>query len=53
VLEKRATDALVDNLDTGDTDFAVSREIIYWPFNGEFWDDELGYYQYTEQSSCQ
>jgi hypothetical protein len=53
VLEKRATDVLIDNLDAGTTDFAVSREIIYWPFNGEFWDDELGYYQYTEKSSCQ
>ena len=33
-------------------DFATSREIIYWPFNGEFWEDELGYYRYTEQGSC-
>ena len=33
-------------------DFAVSKEIIYWPFNGEFWSDELGYYQYTEKGSC-
>ena len=33
-------------------DFAVSKTIIYWPFNGEFWKDELGYYRYSEQSSC-
>jgi hypothetical protein len=33
-------------------DFATSREIIYWPFNGEFWKDELGYYRYTEHGSC-
>ena len=33
-------------------DFATSREIIYWPFNGEFWEDELGYYRYTEHGSC-
>jgi TolA-binding protein len=33
-------------------DFATSREIIYWPFNGEFWRDELGYYRYTEHGSC-
>jgi TolA-binding protein len=33
-------------------DFATSKEIIYWPFNGEFWEDELGYYRYTEQGSC-
>ena len=34
-------------------DFATSVDFIYWPFNGEFWQDELGYYHYTEQGSCQ
>jgi tetratricopeptide (TPR) repeat protein len=33
-------------------DFATSVDFIYWPFNGEFWKDELGYYHYTEQGSC-
>ena len=33
-------------------DFATSANRIYWPFNGEFWQDELGYYWYTEQGSC-
>ena len=33
-------------------DFATSPDFIYWPFNGEFWQDELGYYNYTEQGSC-
>ncbi len=33
-------------------DFATSANKIYWPFNGEFWQDELGYYRYTEQGSC-
>lgn len=33
-------------------DFATSGDRIYWPFNGEFWQDELGYYWYTEQGSC-
>ena len=33
-------------------DFATSSDLIYWPFNGEFWADELGYYHYTEQGSC-
>ena len=44
-----------DLLDTSkglDLDFAVSTNKIYWPFNGEFWQDELGYYRYTEQSAC-
>lgn len=33
-------------------DFAVSKDRIFWPFNGEFWQDELGYYWYTEQAKC-
>ena len=46
------------NADIGDAlgglsiDFATSVDYIYWPFNGEFWADELGYYHYTEQGSC-
>ena len=35
-----------------DLDFATATDFIYWPFNGEFWEDELGYYHYTEQGSC-
>jgi hypothetical protein len=35
-----------------DLDFATAIDFIYWPFNGEFWKDELGYYHYTEQGSC-
>jgi tetratricopeptide (TPR) repeat protein len=51
--EYKATlnDVEVDRKDV--IDFAVSREIIYWPFNGEFWRDELGYYRYTENGSCE
>jgi hypothetical protein len=35
-----------------DLDFATAIDFVYWPFNGEFWKDELGYYHYTEQGSC-
>jgi hypothetical protein len=45
-------DMLLDGQDAASIDFAVSKEIIYWPFNGEFWSDELGYYQYSETGSC-
>ena len=38
--------------DRVDLDFATAVDFIYWPFNGEFWKDELGYYSYTEQGSC-
>ena len=33
-------------------DFATSPKFIYWPFNGEYWKDELGWYHYTEQAKC-
>jgi hypothetical protein len=50
--ERAAEDPSV--LDEGDkvVDFAVDSKWVYWPFNGEFWQDELGYYRYTEQSVC-
>lgn len=45
----------IDITDTSkdiDIDFATSPKFIYWPFNGEFWKDELGWYRYTEQATC-
>lgn len=41
-----------DAFNEGPIDFATRTDIIYWPFNGEFWADELAYYRYTEQGSC-
>lgn len=42
----------VDSINEQPIDFATQTDIIYWPFNGEFWQDELAYYRYTEQGSC-
>jgi TolA-binding protein len=33
-------------------DFATNPDVIYWPFNGEFWQDELGYYERVEPGAC-
>ncbi len=33
-------------------DFATNPDKIYWPFNGEFWQDELGYYERVEPGAC-
>jgi hypothetical protein len=30
----------------------LSQELEYWPFQGEYWEDELGYYVYNLDSSC-
>jgi hypothetical protein len=49
---KASSAGIGDALDRVDLDFATAIEYIYWPFNGEFWKDELGYYHYTEQGSC-
>lgn len=43
---------LMDSASKLDLDFATAVDFIYWPFNGEYWADELGYYQYTENGSC-
>ena len=32
--------------------YATSADYIYWPFTGEYWEDELGYYRYTEKGAC-
>jgi hypothetical protein len=31
---------------------AVNDDQLYWPFQGEFWRDELGTYQYTLTKGC-
>lgn len=43
---------LKDTSKSQDIDFATSPRFIFWPFNGEFWKDELGWYHYTEQAKC-
>lgn len=39
---------------TGQYDFktAVDDERLFWPFEGEYWRDELGTYQYTLTAGC-
>ncbi len=51
--EFKSANSDVISLDDSKIDFATSKEIIYWPFNGEFWADELGYYRYTEKGKCE
>ena len=50
--EFKAKGVVVEAGEERKIDFAVDPRIIYWPFNGEFWRDELGYYRYTEHGSC-
>ncbi len=50
--EFRMSNIDVESEEDRTVDYAVSRTIIYWPFNGEYWEDELGFYRYTEHGSC-
>ncbi|MCA9543061.1 MAG: hypothetical protein KC613_01690 [Myxococcales bacterium] len=53
ILQNRLQGAGFVNRPTGDADpYAVDDEHIYWPFSGEYWRDELGYYLYTIKSEC-
>jgi len=33
-------------------DFATNPDVIFWPFNDEYWQDELGYYERVEAGDC-
>ena len=35
-----------------DVETSVASGYNFWPFHGEFWEDELGTYVYTTESSC-
>jgi tetratricopeptide (TPR) repeat protein len=35
-----------------DVETSVSSGYQFWPFSGEYWEDELGTYVYTTESSC-
>lgn len=54
ILENRLQGAgFVNRPNTQSADpYAVDQEHIYWPFTGEYWRDELGYYLYTIKSEC-
>ena len=30
----------------------INQTLEYWPFEGEYWEDELGFYVYNLESSC-
>ena len=45
----------LDDLESGGrqvVNYSTNPDNIYWPFNGEFWRDELGYYRYAEKNQC-
>jgi len=43
----------VDIYEKLEFEFATNPEFVYWPFNDEYWADELGYYIFTEKGSCE
>jgi hypothetical protein len=47
-----ATGSQVDVVKNLKFSYAVSDEHLYWPYEGEFWRDELGTYSYTLTKGC-
>ena len=45
---------LANSAENIDLDFATAKDIIYWPFNGEFWQDDTLAKHFTSfvRSSC-
>ena len=37
---------------THDVDVHVPDDHYYWPFEGEYWKDEIGYYQFAVEGEC-
>jgi hypothetical protein len=35
-----------------DVETSVASGYHFWPFNGEYWQDEMGTYVYTTESAC-
>lgn len=53
-LEKslRSDKASVQEINTYRHSTAVNDERVYWPYEGEYWRDELGTYEYTLTKGC-
>ena len=49
--EMKAEMSLASN-DTKEGKIEVNDEQLYWTFDGEYWKDELGFYQFLVNSSC-
>ncbi len=47
-----AAEMIMDANETKVDKVKVSDEQLYWTFDGEYWKDELGFYQFTVNSSC-
>mgnify|MGYP002633510326 CR=1 FL=1 len=51
-LDHRITHAEVAPFKAMAIDYGVNQQLVNWPFNGEFWWDELPYYRYVLQPRC-
>lgn len=45
-------ETLQSSMDLKKRDFFLQNGYRYWPFNGEFWADEIGNYQYVGKNKC-
>jgi len=52
LLNERSQGVVLKSENDKPIDYAQNPDKIFWPFNWEFWKDELGYYRFTEHSQC-
>lgn len=54
VKKSMSTEVEVQNIDsTRERDYYIQNGYEYWPFQGEYWLDELGNYHYLGKQSCE
>lgn len=51
-LEAALRDEVVTEDEQDGADIEVSDEEMYWEFDGEYWRDEIGFYQFDVRSEC-
>ena len=50
--EMAQTIDVVDAYEKLEYSYATEPEFVYWPYSGEYWSDELGYYHVEEKGNC-
>lgn len=50
--EKFRNPEKIETYDRLELSYATESKNIFWPFTGEYWEDELGYYRFMETGAC-
>lgn len=50
--EKFRNPEKIETYEDLEANYATESTFIFWPFTGEYWEDELGSYRFTERGAC-